>query len=76
MPTPPKHRLNFTKKTLESLPVPATGRSYHHDAKTPGLVLTITCNDCRSFLVYRKLNGKPVKITLGVCRTNEVKLYA
>lgn len=65
MPTPPRHRLNFTQIALTALPVPPIGRTYHHDAKTPGLVLAITCNDCRSFLVYRKLNGKPIKVTLG-----------
>lgn len=65
MPTPPKNRLNFTKTALVALPVPAAGRAYHHDAKTPGLVLAITANNCRSFLVYRKLNGRPVKVTLG-----------
>ncbi|MDS4027480.1 MAG: integrase family protein [Candidatus Contendobacter sp.] len=65
MPTPPKHRLNFTKTALVALPVPAAGRAYHHDAKTPGLVLAITASGCRSFLVYRKLNGRPVRVTLG-----------
>lgn len=65
MPAPPKNRLNFTKTTLAALPVPSSGRTYHHDAKTPGLVLSITENGCRSFLVYRKLNGRPIKVTLG-----------
>lgn len=65
MASAPRFQLNFTQKALEALPVPATGRTCHHDAKTPGLLLAITANGCRSFQVYRKLNGKPVRVTLG-----------
>lgn len=65
MPTPPKNRLNFTQKILADLPVPPTGRTYHHDAKTPGLLLAITPNGVRSFQIYRKVNGRPVRVTLG-----------
>lgn len=65
MPTPAKHRVNFTKAVLLALPAPATGRAYFHDAKMPGLVLSITAAGCRSFLVYRKLNARPVRVTLG-----------
>lgn len=64
-PTPAKHRLNFTKAALQALPAPATGRAHFHDAKMPGLVLSITAAGCRSFLVYRKLNARPVRVTLG-----------
>ncbi len=57
---------NFTKKTLESLPLPEPGkRFYVYDTKVRGLEFMITAHGSSSFKVYRKFNGKPVRITLG-----------
>jgi integrase len=58
-------RISFTKKELEALPVPEKGRTYVHDTKVNGLVLQITPTGTRSFQAYRKINGKPVRVTLG-----------
>ena len=58
--------LNFTKKTLESLPLPLAGkRLYFYDTKVRGLELMVTDQGSKSFKVYRKYNGKPVRVTLG-----------
>lgn len=65
MPTPARNRLNFTKAALVALSVPAAGRAYHYDLKTPGLLLAITAAGCRTFQVYRKIAGRPVRVTLG-----------
>ncbi len=60
------NKLNFTKATLETLPLPSTGkRTYYYDIKMRGLGISITSNNVRSFIVYRKINGKPERITLG-----------
>jgi integrase len=58
-------RITFTKKELEVLPIPAQGRAYVHDAKVNGLVLQITPTGTKSFQAYRKIGGKPVRVTLG-----------
>jgi integrase len=58
-------RLNFSKKVLADLAAPATGRAYHYDAKTRGLVFAITPTGSRSFQVYRSVKGRPERITLG-----------
>ncbi|HAO32636.1 MAG TPA: integrase arm-type DNA-binding domain-containing protein [Candidatus Competibacter sp.] len=62
---PAKNRLNFTKAALLALPLPSAGRRYYHDARTPGLVVAVSATGNKSFLVYRKLVGRPVRVTLG-----------
>lgn len=60
------NKINFTKATLEGLPIPsASKRAYYYDTKMRGLGISITGNGVRSFIVYRKVNGKPERITLG-----------
>ena len=57
---------NFTKKTLDALLLPATGkRLYFYDTKVRGLELMVTEQGTKSFKVYRKCNGKPIRVTLG-----------
>jgi hypothetical protein len=58
-------KLNFTKAAIESLPPPAKGWAYHYDTKTRGLAIGISHTGARSFVVYRKVLGKPERITLG-----------
>jgi integrase len=57
---------NFTKKTLDALPYPEKGkRLYVYDTRVRGLELMVTDQGTKSFKVYRKLNDKPVRVTLG-----------
>ncbi len=57
---------NFTKKALDTIVIPETGkRFYFYDTKVRGLELMITEQGSKSFKVYRKCNGKPVRVTLG-----------
>lgn len=59
-------RLNFTKRVLEELPKPEAGkRFYFHDTKVNGLLMAVTSAGVKSFQVYRKVRGKPVRVTLG-----------
>ncbi len=65
-----KNRFNFTKKTLTSSTVrtaPGTKdtRAYYYDTKLPGLVLSVTSAGTQSFMIYKKVKGKPVRHTLG-----------
>jgi integrase len=60
------NKLNFTKATLEALPLPpANKRACYYDTKMRALGVSITSNGTRSFIVYRRINGKPERITLG-----------
>lgn len=58
--------INFTKATLSALPTPRAGqRAYHHDTKTRGLTLSVTDKGTRSYVFYRKINGRPQRVLLG-----------
>ena len=57
---------NFTKRSLDCLVLPSAGkRAYFYDTKIRGLELMVTDRGCKSFKVYRKHNGRPVRVTLG-----------
>ena len=57
---------NFTKKVLDTIELPSTGKRYYfYDTKIRGLELMVTEQGTKSFKVYRKFNGKPVRVTLG-----------
>lgn len=59
-------RFNFTKRSLEDLDTPSKGRRfYYYDEKVRGLGISITDKGTISFLVYRKIDGRPERITLG-----------
>lgn len=61
-----KRRFNFTKQALEKLQPPGEGkRTYYYDLKVRGLGASVTSKGTISFIVYRKINGSPERITLG-----------
>lgn len=55
----------FTKAAIEALSVPERGWTYHYDLKVQGLGIGIGSSGKKSFVVYRKINGRPERITLG-----------
>lgn len=60
------NKINFTKASLDALPSPDAGkRSYYYDTKMRGLGISITGTGTKSFIVYRWVNGKPERVTLG-----------
>ena len=62
-----ENKINFTKATIDALPIPTSGkRDTYHDLKTAGLQLRITSNGIVTFSVYRRIKrGSPERITLG-----------
>lgn len=59
-------RFNFTKKIIEGITAPNDGkRLYYYDSKVQGLTLSITEAGTKSFMIYKKVNGKPIRHTLG-----------
>jgi len=58
--------INFTKATLESLPLPPKGkRKYYQDTQVKGLTISVLPSNSKSFYVYKKISGKPEYIFLG-----------
>ena len=63
-------RLNFTKAAIEALPAAPKGkRTYVYDThpKAKGLAVAVTDKGVKSFIVYRWIDGRPERITLGRC---------
>lgn len=59
-------KINFSRTSLAGLPAaPAGKRAYYSDTKEPGLLLCVTGTGAKSFQVYMKLDGRPVRVTLG-----------
>src|SRR5438132_1382688 len=55
----------FTGARLRSVPLPRKGRFYFADADVRGMGLRVSASGGKSFVVYRKFKGKPVRVTLG-----------
>lgn len=58
-------KFNFTKAAIDNLPVPDKGWAYHYDLKVQGLGIGIGSTGKKSFILYRKIHGRPERITLG-----------
>lgn len=59
-------RFNFTKKYIAGITTPNDSkRVYYYDTKLPGLTLSITSAGTKSFMIYKKVKGKPIRHTLG-----------
>ena len=60
------NKISFTKQFLTEISPPAIkSREYFYDAKVNGLSLQVTQKGTKSFQVYRKIDGIPVRVTLG-----------
>ena len=59
-------RVHLTKAAIDAFPPAPDGkRAYYHDTKVKGLVVSVTSKGVKSFMVYRWINGRPERITLG-----------
>ena len=58
-------KFRFTKERLDNLPIPEDGRETYTDTLEPALRLRVGKTGIKSFMVFRKINGKPVTVTLG-----------
>lgn len=61
----PSEEKRLSKATIEKVPAPAVGRLYVRDSECRGLLLQVTPGGVRTFQLYRKVAGRPVRITLG-----------
>ena len=63
--TEPK-RFNFTKKSIEKAkPSGNDQRAYYYDTTTRGLALAVSPAGKKVFVLYRKVAGRPERITIG-----------
>jgi integrase len=58
-------QLHFTKAAVEALPATASGRDYYNDAKLRGLQLAVTQTGAKTYYLYGRIKGKPVRHRLG-----------
>lgn len=56
---------SFSKTKLLKIQLPESGRVTYKDSEVKGLQLRVSYTGTKSFLVYKKLNGKPKRVTLG-----------
>jgi|TARA_R110000772_G_scaffold15094_4_gene43966 integrase len=62
----PNDTVNFTKALLMGVPLPAKGdRFSFKDSRVKGLILRVTANGQKTFQLYQKHQGRPVRVTLG-----------
>ena len=63
-----RRKLQFTKHAIESLPSPDNGqRAYYYDAKVRGLAVAVSPAGKKVFVLYRKITGRPERLTIGPC---------
>jgi len=58
-------KVAFTEARLAALKPPAAGRVYLYDAKTSGLAVCVTAKGRKTFYLYRRIGGRPVRVLIG-----------
>jgi len=58
-------KFHFKRAKLRALPKPQSGWVYAYDDAVRGLAVGVGTTGVKSFMVYRKFKGRPIKITLG-----------
>lgn len=57
-------KFNFSRTEIQKLPTPEK-RDYYYDLKTRGLVLDVRPTGGKTFQIYRKIKGAPIRVVLG-----------
>jgi len=63
--TKTKTKFNFVKKTLKTLKAIKGKVTVYHDTTKPGLKLLVRPTGIKTFVLYRKIKGRPERITIG-----------
>lgn len=58
-------KVKLTKAVIEKLSHPDSGRIFVYDSTITGLCLCLTNTGTKTWYLYRKMNGKPVRLKLG-----------
>ena len=67
-----KTKFNFVKKTLKTLQAFGDKVTVYHDTTKSGLKLLVRPTGIKTFVLYRKIKGRPERITIG--RFHEVTI--
>jgi integrase len=59
------NKVKLTKAAIEKLSAPASGRIFVYDSTITGLCICLTNTGTKTWYLYRKMNGKPVRLKLG-----------
>lgn len=58
-------RVKLTEDRITKLPLPSVGAAYTHDSEVPALAVRVTPGGTRSFVLVKKIAGRPHRVTLG-----------
>ncbi|OAK60194.1 hypothetical protein A3K87_24060 [Variovorax paradoxus] len=59
------NRLKFSTERIRALPCAQGQTEYHYDTECKGLALSVGKSGRKSFLLYKKVRGKPQRISIG-----------
>jgi len=59
------NKIKFTKRKLESLPLPESNTVIYHDTETSGFKLRLSKAGTYTFFINRKIKGKAERIKIG-----------
>lgn len=57
--------INFTKQSIETLPIPLKGKFYYKDSKEKGLSLYVTSRGVKTFFVRKRVRGRDERLIIG-----------
>lgn len=61
-----RRRMAFTERRIAALPIPkGEQRVYWHDQTVRGLAVAVSPSGKKSYVLYRKISGRPERITIG-----------
>src|ERR1017187_1965848 len=64
-PSRRKGRPAFTKKRIDRMICRGAQRAYFYDGVVRGLAIAVTPAGKKTFILYRKIHGRPERITIG-----------
>lgn len=65
LPKKQSQKVKFTTKRVNDFPSPEKGQRYYYDADVHGLAVRVSAVGTRTYILYKKINGKPQRLTLG-----------
>jgi integrase len=57
--------VKLTKTSVDRLPIPASGQTFYRDSELPGFGVRVTAKGVKSFIIEKRVHGKPQRLTLG-----------
>ena len=58
-------KIKFTSKRVDDLISPEKGQRYYYDTEVGGLAVRVSHTGSKTFVLVKKISGKPERITLG-----------